>query len=165
MAIDHYCTLGDVNALVSQVPFTATSKPNEAQVTALIESVAKRIDGSIFNVGYVVPIIAGVNSLALLREACAWGAAGLAQQIRDTGVTVSVNASGREMKNIWLQLFDDWLKRLSDAHDRFELPDAPRTNDQLLKQPESVLRSMAQGLIDDDNYAVDTPVVSRYQVL
>src|ERR1700720_4134667 len=100
---DYYAVLTDVNALARQVPFTPTSKPSDADVTALIAMVAARMDASMANVGYVVPIVAGPSSLALLREACAWGALGLAQQIRSTGVVTAVSASGREAKNIWLQ--------------------------------------------------------------
>lgn len=165
MAALHYCTISDVNSLVVQMPFTDKSKPNETQVIALIESVAKRIDASLSNIGYVVPVVVGVNALAMLKEACAWGAVGIAQQIRDTGVTTSVNASGREAKNIWLQLYDDWIKRLCNPQDPFELGDAPRTNEQLQKQPDNVLRSMSQGIIDDPDYSVDTPQVTRYQTL
>lgn len=163
--LDHYCSLDDVNKLVPQVPFTDTSKPNAGIVIGLIESVAKRIDASIANIGYVVPVISGPNALELLREACAWGALGIAQQIRDTGVTTAVSDSGRPVKNIWLQQFDDWLKRLTNPQDAFELADAPRTNEQLQKQGENVLRSFVQGVTDDTSYDPDAPVVSRYQVL
>lgn len=164
--LDHYCSLDDVNKLAPQVPFTDTSKPNAAVVIGLIESVAKRIDASIANVGYVVPVASGTNALELLREACAWGALGIAQQIRDTGVGTAVSENGRPVKNIWIQQFEEWLKRLSSPQDPFELPDAPRTNEQLQKQPENVLRSFVQTIpADDPSYDPDNPVVSRYQVL
>lgn len=167
MADDHYATVTDVNDLVPQSPFSDTSKPSAAQVTALIESVAKRMDASMSSIGYVVPVVSGgtptaTNALALLREACAWGAAGLAQQMRDTGVRTAVNASGKEVKNIWLQMFDDWMERLCDPGDPFELTDATRTNEQLEKQPENVLRSSVQG-VSDTNWL--NPAVTRAQVL
>lgn len=165
--LDHYCSLDDVNKLAPQVPFTDLSKPNAAVVIGLIESVAKRIDASIANVGYVVPVVAvGTNALELLREACAWGALGLAQQIRDTGVATAVSESGRPVKNIWIQQFEEWLKRLTSPQDPFELSDAPRTNEQLQKQPENVLRSFVQSLPSlDSSYDPDNPTVTRDQVL
>jgi hypothetical protein len=162
MATDYYCTLDDVNALAVQVPFSASSKPSASLVTTLIASVAARMDAMLGNVGYVTPIVSGTKSLALLREACAWGAMGMAQQIRDSGVTTAVNASGRETKNIWLQMFDDWLKRLCNPQDPFELPDADRTTEQLEKQGANVLRSSVQS-VDDTNWL--TPNVTREQVL
>lgn len=165
MPVDHYCTLDDVNALCTQVPFTTTSKPTDAQVTKLIDQVAKRMDASMANLGYVVPVVTGTLALALLREACSWGALGRAQQMRDTGVTTAVSSSGKEVKNIWLQDFDNWMKALASATDPFELPDAPRNNEQLEKQGENVLRSMSQGITDDDSYDPNAPVISRYQTL
>lgn len=165
MAADFYCTVDDVNNLAVQVPFTDASKPNAAQVTSLIEAVARRIDASLANVGYVTPVASGTKALALLREACAWGAMGMAQQIRDSGVTTAVSAGAREAKNIWLQMFDDWVKRLCNPQDPFELPDAPRTNEQLQKQPDNVLRSFVQGVTDDVDYNPDAPEVTRYQTL
>lgn len=166
MPADHYCVLADVNALGVQVPFTASSKPSDTTVNALIESVAQRIDATIGNVGYVVPVVSGAKALGLLREACAWGALGLAQQMRNTGVGTAVSASGHEMKNIWLQMFEDWLKRLCSSQDPFELPDAPRTNQQLEKQGDAILRSFVQSIPGDDlDYDPDHPAVSRYQTL
>lgn len=160
-----YCVIGDINALVPQAPFTATSKPSDTVVTTLIDAVSQRIDATIGNKGYVVPVISGTKALALLKEACTWGVLGLAQNIRNTGVQTAVSASGREAKNIWLQMFDDWMDRLCDPQESFELPDAPRTNEQLQKQPENVLRSFVQGVTDDLDYNPDAPVVSRYQTL
>lgn len=164
-SLDHYCTLDDINKLVPQVPFTDTSKPNQNVVIGLVEKIARRIDATIANVGYVVPVVAGANALELLREACAWGVLGLAQQMRDTGVTTAVSENGRPTKNIWTQQFEEWLKKLTNPQDPFELPDAPRTNEQLVKQPDSVLRSFVQGVTDDTSYDPNAPVVSRYQVL
>lgn len=166
VALDHYCRLDDVQKLVPQVPFTDTSKPPAAVVIGFIESTAARMDAVLFNLGYAVPVTAGSKSLALLREACAWGAVGLAQQVRDTGVQTAVTEAGRPMKNIWMQMFDDWLKRLQAPADPFELPDATRTDSQVLKNTESLLRSFVQSIpTDDANYDPDNPAVSRYQVL
>lgn len=160
---DHYCVIGDVNALVTQAVFGTTSRPTQAQVEAFIESVALRIDATIANVGYTVPVVSGTLALALLREACAWGAAGLAQQARETAVKTAVDDRPNVGKNVWLRQFDDWLKRLVDPQDPFELPDAPRTSSQLVKQPQNALRSFVQD--DEDLFAGDGVVVTRYQVL
>jgi hypothetical protein len=159
---DHYCTLDDVNALVSQVPFGPTSKPTDAQVIQIIENTAVRLDASMANIGYVVPVVSGAIALGMLREVCAWGALGLAQTSRDTGVRTAVSASGKEAKNIWLQMYDSWIERLQDPQDPFELPDAARTDEQLEKQGENVLRSSVQSL-PDANWL--TPAVTRGQVL
>lgn len=162
MAALHYCTIADVNAYVSQAPFTATSKPSETIVIGFIDEIANDIDLMLGNVGYVVPVVSGPKALQWLRTTCARGAAGIAQAARDTGVTTAVNASGREVKNIWQQLYDARIKALLDGQDTTELSDAPRTNEQLEKQPEQVLRSSVQG-VTDDNWL--NPVVSRGMIL
>lgn len=162
MAADHYCTVLDVNALAPQVPFSATSKPSESQVASFIEDIALEMDASLSNVGYTVPVVAGVKSLALLRRMCAYGALGLSQAARDTGVNTAISASGREVENLWSQKYTARMKALTNPQDPFELPDAPRTSQQLEKQGENVLRSSVQS-VDDDNWL--TPTVTREQVL
>lgn len=162
---DHYATLEDVNGMVPQVPFTPTSKPSNSTVNAFIDDIALEMDASLANVGYVVPVVSGTKALQLLRRICAYGALGLAQACRDTGVTTAVNASGKEVENIWSQTYRARMKALCNPQDPFELPDAPRTNEQLQKQPDQVLRSFVQGVTDDTSYDPNAPVVSRYQVL
>lgn len=162
---DHYAAIDDVSAYSPQVPFTATSKPSETMVTAFIEDVANDMDTVLSNIGYVTPVVSGPKALQWLRKTCALGALGIAQAARDTGVTTAVNASGREGKNIWQQMYESRMKAIADPQDPTELPDAPRTNEQLVKQPDSVLRSFVQGVTDDPDYDPDAPVVSRYQTL
>ena len=163
MAVDHYCVIGDVNGLVPQSPFSATSRPTDAQVAILIESTAKRIDATISNVGYVVPVVSGPLSLALLREACSWGALGLAQQSRETAVNTAVSDKPNVGKNVWMRQFEDWLKSLTDPQDPFELPDATRTSSQLVKQPANALRSFVQD--DVNRFAGAGLTITRDQVL
>lgn len=162
---DHYCAIGDVNAMVPQAPFSTTSKPTATDVTAWIDEIALEMDASLGNVGYAVPVAAGPKALTLLRRICAYGVLGLAQAARDTGVTTAVNAAGKEVENIWSQRYRARMKALCDPQDPFELPDAQRTNEQLQKQPDNVLRSFVQGVTDDTSYDPNAPVVSRYQVL
>jgi hypothetical protein len=160
---DHYAVIGDVNNLVPQAPFSASSKPTLTVVTSMIDDVANDMDAVLKNIGYVTPVVSGTLALQWLRKTCALGTLAIAQAARDTGVTTAVNASGREGKNIWQQLFDARMEALADPQDPTELPDAPRNNDQLLKQPESVLRSMVDGITDVD--FSDSPEVQRDQVL
>jgi hypothetical protein len=166
---DHYCLIADVNALVPQALFTATSRPTDAQVIVMIDQVAQRMDASMSNVGYVVPVVTGTKALGLLREACAWGTVGLAQLSRGTQASVGLGdrfaPAGDVSKNVWTRMFDEWLKKLLDPQDPFELPDAARTNEQIQKQPDQVLRSFVQGVTDDVRYDPNKPVCSRYQVL
>lgn len=165
MAADHYATLEDINGYVPQAPFTATSKPSDAAILGWIEDVAQEMDSSLANVGYTTPVVVGPIALRQLRRICAFLVLGQAQDARSTGVATAVTAGGRETANIWTQRGQALIKRLCDSQDPFELPDAPRTNEQLVKQPENVLRSFVQGVTDDDNYDPDAPVVSRYQTL
>jgi hypothetical protein len=158
----HYCTIDDVNALVPQAPFTTTSRPTIAQVEGVIEQVADRIDATIGNVGYTVPVVTGARALTLLSEACAWGALGMAQTIRGTAVQAAVGDKGEPSENIWTRKFEKWLKALTSPSDPFELPDAPRTSEQLLKQPVELVRSH---VLDDTERFVTDPVITRYQVL
>jgi hypothetical protein len=165
MATDHYCTVLDVNVLAPQVPFTDTSKPSLSQVTDIIEDVALEMDARLANIGYTVPVVSGAKSLKLLRRICAYGALGLAQLSRDTGVSTAVSASGKEVDNIWTKRYQDRLDWLADAENPFELPDAPRTGDAVDKDQADVLRSMSQGITDDPDYVADAPNVTRNQVL
>ena len=162
MPLDHYSTLIDANALVSQQPYNSTSKPSDVQVAAVIESVAMRIDATLANIGYVVPIVGGTKTLALLREACTWGTVGLAQQMRATALSATLATSDKPLKNIWLVMFDEWMARLINPNDPFELPDAQRTSAQVEKDAELVANSSVQ-TIDDSNWL--TPTVTRAQVL
>src|SRR5437868_5153776 len=110
MAADHYAVIADVNAYVPQVNFNSTSKPTLAVVTSFIDDIANDMDAVMANIGYVTPVVSGPKALQWLRKTCALGVAGLAQAARDTGVTVAVSASGREIKNIWQQLYDERMK-------------------------------------------------------
>lgn len=160
-----YATTNDVNAYVPQAPFSATSRPTLTQLQTFVDDGQRVIDATLGNVGYVTPIT-GTVALAECKKANAWYALGIAQQARDTGVTTATSdRGGAPSKNIWTRMFEEWLARLVDPQNPFELPDAPRNNEQLEKQPDQVLRSMAQGLTDDADYSVDSPVVTRYQVL
>lgn len=166
LAVDHYCTLDDVNQLVPQAPYSDTSKPNQAVVLKLIDQVANLMDASMANIGYVTPVVSGTVSLEMLRLACAMGTVGLCQQIRDTGVRTAVTDSGATVTNIWTQQFDAWIKRLISPEDPFELPDAPRTTQQLQKQGDLLVRSFVQSIpADDTSYDPDNPVITRYQAL
>ena len=165
MAAAHYAALADVNALIPQSPFSGSSKPTDTAVTAFIDDVANDMDAVLANIGYVTPVVSGTSALQWLRKTCALGTLGLAQAARATNVTTAVSASGREAKNIWQQLYEDRMKALANPQDPTELPDAPRNNEQLLKQPDAVLRSFVQGVTDDPNYDPDAPEVTRYQTL
>lgn len=157
----YYCSLDDVNALAPQVPFGPTSKPSADRVTALIAQVARRVDATLANLGYIVPI-SGEASLALVREACAWEVLGLAQQMRDTGVTTAVTPFGKELKNRWRQDFESWLMRLADDDDPFELPDAPRTDDEVEKNNGDQVRTFVESLSASE-FDADHPAVTRDQ--
>lgn len=157
---DHYATLADVNNLVPQVPYTATSKPSSSTVVTLIANVARRMDASLVNLGYTVPVVSGALSLELLREVCSWGALGLAEQIRNTAVPTAMSESGRPLKNIWLQQFDDWMTRVAKVEDPFELPDAPRTDEAVEKDADQRMRSYLDTVDDADG----DPEITRAQV-
>ena len=163
---DHYCVLDDVNNLVTQVPYTPTSKPNATQVTQMIDDVGNDMDTVMRNIGYQVPVVTGALGLKWLRKTCALGVAGLAQASRDAGVSTAVGGGTADRKNIFQQMYEDRMSALADPQDPTELPDAPRTAEQLQKQPENVLRSFVQTIPSDDpNYDPDNPEVERYQAL
>jgi hypothetical protein len=159
-----YATTADVNALAPQALFSATSRPSLTQVQLFVDDGTNVINATLANIGYVTPIT-GTIALAECKKANAWYALGIAQQVRDTAVATATSDKGTPGKNIWTRMFEEWLARLVDPRNPFELPDAPRNNEQLEKQPDQVLRSMAQGLSDDADYSVDAPAVTRYQVL
>jgi hypothetical protein len=158
---DHYCTVLDLNDLVPQAPFGPTSVPKETTAVKMIEATANRIDATLANLGYVTPVT-GTKSLGLLRELCAWGALGLCLNIRGTGVNVAVGERGAPVDNIWTVKFTDALKALGSNKNPFELPDAQRTDQQVIKQDDSLLRS---NVFSDETRMVDSPTITRDQVL
>jgi hypothetical protein len=158
-----YCTSADVNVLIPQAPFSGSSRPSISEVTSLCDQISARIDATVANVGYVVPIT-GTKALPLVTEACAWGVLGLAQTIRGTGANQAVTDKGQPIENIWTQKFNQWLKALCDLDNPFELPDAPRNGEKLEKQPENVLRSFVQAVSDQTPF-LTTAQVGRSQVL
>lgn len=161
---DHYCTLLDVNAMSVQSPFTPISKPSEAQVVEFIEQIANDMDVVMAAKGYTVPVISGAIGLAWLRATCKFGVLGQALAVRDSGVTTAVSARDKETPNIWLQMYDARMKSLADPSTAgTKLADVPATTAQL--QPEDILRSFAQGVIDDPDYDPNAPQVTRYQTL
>lgn len=145
---DHYCTVNDVNKLVPQAPFSNASKPRDVDVQEFIESTAKRMDAWLGNRGYTVPIT-GTNSVAMAREACAWGALGLAQQVRDTAVKTAVTESGRPVKNVWLQMFEQWLDSICDSDASFRLTDAPRTDQEVEKDHDLIMSGPVEASDDE----------------
>lgn len=159
-----YCSTDDVNALAPQVPFSAQSRPTLTQLLMFIDDGTNVINATLGNVGYVTPLT-GTVALAECKKANAWYALGIAQQVRDTGVTTATSDKGMPGKNIWTRMFEEWLQRLADPKNPFELPDAPRTAQQIEKQGDAILRSMSDGITDDPDYTVDSPVVIRYQEL
>lgn len=164
MAIDHYATLLDVNAMIPQAPFTSTSKPSDAQVTDFIEQIANDMDVVMATKGYTVPVVSGDIGLAWLRATCKFGVLGQALAVRDSGVSTAVSARDKETPNIWLQIYEARMKGLADPSTAgTKLADVPATTAQLA--PEDTLRSFAQSVIDDPSYDPNAPQVTRYQTL
>lgn len=155
----NYCTITDVNNIVPQSPFTATTTPTQAQVETLITQVSLRTDAMLVNLGYITPVVQGVQSLALLREAVAWGALGLAMQTRITAIAPD-QAVGL---SVWTKQYNQWIDALADQKNPFELPDAPRNQKQIVKplgelQFDMVRNSIDSGTTEDPfNYITSPP--------
>lgn len=163
MAVDHYCTVSDVNAKVPQAPFGATSRPDETAITDLIEEVATQMDASLANLGYVTPVVEGAQALTILKAICASGVIGIAMTMRSTNVATAVNAGAKETENIWEQRYRRTMAQLADVNDPFELPDAPRTDEQVEKDLDAQARSFVDTL-DACEFDADHPSVTRSQV-
>jgi hypothetical protein len=148
-----YCTLGDVNNLVPQQPFTATSVPTAEMVKQLIDDIAAEIDASLHNMGYIVPIT-GALSLVLVKNANKWGALGMAQDVRMTAVIQDGSIAGG--KNVWTARYCDWKKALLDSKNPYELPDAVRTETAVVK-PLSGLQSSTTTGVTDYDYLTNAP--------
>lgn len=139
-----YCTITDVNGYVPQSPFTPTTTPTQAQVQGYIDQVANQIDLTLANLGYVTPVVTGAKSLIELRKANAWGALGLAQQSRITGVAPDQSVG----LSVWTKMFNDWVKALADPKNPYELGDAPRTGKAVVKPLGELMLDGTQGGID-----------------
>jgi hypothetical protein len=147
--MSNYCSITDVNNLVPQSPFTPTTTPTQAQVEGFITQLSRRTDACLFNIGYVVPVTTGVQALALLKEAIAWGALGLAQQSRITAIAPD-QAVGL---SVWTRMYDNWLKALADNTNPFELPDAPRN-------AKAVVKPLGELQIDMTSNSIDSGMAS-----
>src|SRR4051812_2701295 len=139
-----YCTITDVNNLVPQSPFTATTTPTQTQVETYITQVSSRTDATLSNIGYVTPVTTGTAALALLREAVAWGALGLAMQSRITAIAPD-QAVGL---SVWTKQYNQWLQALADNTNPFELPDAPRNSKAVIKPLGELQLDMISDSID-----------------
>lgn len=156
-----YCSITDVNNLVPQSPFTPTTTPTQAQVEALITQVSLRTDATLFNIGYITPVVTGVKALSLLREAISWGALGLAMQTRVTAIAPD-QAVGL---SVWTRMYDQWIKALADNTNPFELPDAPRNAKAVVKplgelQIDMISNTVDTGSVTDPNNYLSNPTFS-----
>lgn len=157
----NYCTITDVNNIVPQSPFTAITTPTQSQVEAFIAAVSLRTDATLYNLGYVTPVLSGPIALALLREAVAWGAYGLASQSRITAIAPD-QAVGL---SVWTKQYNQWLTALADQNNPFELPDAPRNQRAVVKPPGELQHDMISNSVDsgtsaDPNNYISAPAFS-----
>ncbi len=156
---DHYCTLADVNDLAPQVPFTPTSKPSDAIVTAIIADVANEIDATLATL-YQVPVVSGTQALQYLRNLCTWGALGRAQEARTTAT--APEAAG--IKSVWTKKFEEGLAKLIDPENPFRLVDAPDNGDDVPKVASQIVDSNVLSFPDadsddDDNLGTSRPTM------
>lgn len=143
--MDHYCTITDVNSYVPQSPFTSTTTPSQAQVTAYVAQVANQLDLTLANLGYTTPVVLGTMALVELRKANAWGALGLAQQSRITAIAPD-QAVGL---SVWTKMLNGWILALADPKNPFELSDAPRTG-------RAVIKPVGEAMADPMSISVDS---------
>lgn len=158
-----YCTISDVNNLVPQQPFTATTTPTQAQVEGFILDVSTIIDSCLPNLGYVTPVNTTIapQSLILLRRMVSAGALGIALQVRLTSIAPDASIQN----NVWTQRFEAWLGSLKDPKDPFELPDAARTQKRIIKplgeqQQDPTVNSVDAGGASDPGNYLSSPVFS-----
>lgn len=144
-----YATVDDVNRLVPQNPFSGTSTPTAAQVSTYIDQISMRMDAILDNIGYITPVTGGVKALAQLKEACAWGACGIAQQARIASVTPDLAGQ----MSVWTKMFEGWLDKLASAKEPFHLIDAA-TNQKLVVKP------LGEMQFDSTNFSVDSGTTS-----
>ena len=145
MAIAHYCTIDDVNALVPQVPFAANSRPTADVVRSMIDDIGNEIDATIQSL-YITPIISGTFSLQYLRNLNAWGALGRAQESRHTqAVPEAMN-----LKSVWTRKYEDGLKAIVDPNNLFTLTDAPVNVDRIPKVASQIVTSDVLDGVSDD---------------
>ena len=131
-----YCTSGDVQALNSQIVFSATSHPNQNEIVAIISQVASIIDARLSAVGFTVPVGTGYSvASGMLLTINAIGAAALVENSRKIGVTT---VEGEPPSRYWT-IFNQQLNAIEKNPQI--LNDAPRS-------------TWSQGAT---SYAVDNP--------
>ncbi len=157
-----YCTISNVNDLVPQSPFTASTTPTQTQVEGFILDISTIIDASIKNLGYVVPVnvVASPLSGIILRRMTSAGALGIALQVRLTAVAPDASIQN----NIWTQRFDKWLTALKNNDDPFELPDAARTGLAVVK-PIGELQADTTSISDGSYTYLDSAPFTMNQIL
>lgn len=141
-----YANISDVNVLVPQSPFTATTTPTQAMVEQFLIDISAIIDASLGNLGYTVPVpvASAPQSKIILTRLCSSGALGMALQVRLTAIAPDQAL----VNNVWTMRFEKWLTALKDNTDPFELPDAPRTSKQVIKPVGELMMDMTHSSVD-----------------
>lgn len=136
-----YATVTDVQNLAPHLPaFSSTSKPTLGQVQEFLTDVEGRLDASFGNLGYVVPI-EGAKSLPLVKDMVAHGALARVMRARAIG---TANPGDLAAAKAAQDEFDGRLKALCSPSDPFELPDAPRSTERVIKDGVDKVQSLAQ---------------------
>lgn len=99
-----YATISDVERWTpARAPFTANSKPSATQVVGLIGDMSAKIDGSLADEGYSVPIVATL-ALPLMTAVVAQMTAAAVEQVAPNGTA--------ETRKLYMEMSDAAQKAL-----------------------------------------------------
>lgn len=141
-----YCVTADVNALVPQSPFGASSRPTSTVIDQMCFDVSNEIDAWL-STTYVVPVASGAAALQFLKNLCTWGVLGRAQEARNTAAL----GEGQAVKSVWTKKYEEYLNNTINPAVTFLLRDAPRNADFIEKAPSFIVDSNALSFPDTES--------------
>ncbi len=144
-----YLNLVDLKAAAPQLRISADSRPNEAQVQAIIDQVSAELDVRMKNIGFETPISVATSPLSyrILQNIATREVLSQTLEMQYAGVS---NPDGYGATRFHEQ-FMEKLNQLLDPNDPFTLPDAINVNVQEKLVGETGGISAMIG-IDDDDY-------------
>lgn len=145
-----YAQVSDVRKLIPSVPINATSQPSEGAVAEWITDTERVLDAFFASSGYVVPLT-GAVSRTIAKDL-------VANRIAARVLRARPNPE-QDPENFQRQ-YDGDLKRLRDPGDAFDLTDATKTPDAVVKNMGPRFSSNLRDLLLEE----ERPRINRDQI-
>lgn len=114
-----YAAIEDVTGALPQLRISATSRPDETRVEAIIEEVEAEVNASIATLGFTTPVTAS-NSVRILKQIVLFEVTARILYEQHAGIRNPDELGAKRAH----ELYVDRMKRIMDPDDPFTLPDA-----------------------------------------